>query len=117
MVTLISFVLQSSSPLIQRNKVVLTFCASRMAEGSYKAMLLGYDDSSSEEEEELLDDQEELEQVGLWLHAESSGNRRGRGSVPGRIVIDREHAAGYARIMADYFVPNPVYTDLQFRRR
>ena|SRR5438105_2767543 len=83
MVTLISFGMQSSSPLIQRNKVVLTFCASRMAEGSYKDMLLGYDDSSSEEEEVLLDDQEELEQVGLWLHAESSGNRCGHGSVPG----------------------------------
>ena len=88
-----------------------------MADGSFKGKWLGYDDSSSEEELDLLDGQEELEQVCLWLHGESNGNRRPWGSVPGHIVLDWEHAAGHARIMTDYFVPNPVYTDYQFRRR
>ncbi|OEL34612.1 hypothetical protein BAE44_0004368 [Dichanthelium oligosanthes] len=40
-----------------------------------------------------------------------------RGSVSGHIVLDRDHAAGHARIMADYFRDNPVYTDYHFPRR
>ncbi|OEL34519.1 hypothetical protein BAE44_0004462, partial [Dichanthelium oligosanthes] len=48
---------------------------------------------------------------------EARQHRRRRGSVPGHIVIDRDHAARHARIMADYFNDNPVYTDYHFRRR
>ena len=89
-----------------------------MASGSYKASCLGNDSSSSEEEQQWLDDLDEMEEACYWVHAaESSGNRRRRGSVPGHIVIERDHAAGHARIMADYFGPNPVYSDYQFRRR
>ena len=89
-----------------------------MASGSYKASCLGNDSSSSEEEQQWLDDLDEMEEACYWFHAtESSGNRRRRGSVPGHIVIERDHAAGHARIMADYFGPNPVYSDYQFRRR
>jgi hypothetical protein len=43
--------------------------------------------------------------------------RRRRGSVSGHIIIDRDHAAGHARIMADYFNDNPVYTDYHFRHQ
>ncbi|OEL23754.1 hypothetical protein BAE44_0015227, partial [Dichanthelium oligosanthes] len=48
---------------------------------------------------------------------EAHHRRRWRGSVPGHIVINRDHAAGHARIMSDYFNDNPVYTDYHFRRR
>ena len=89
-----------------------------MASGSYKASCLGNDSSSSEEEQQWLDDLDEMEEACYWFDAaESSGNRRRRGSVPGHIVIERDHAAGHARIMADYFGPNPVYSDYQFRCR
>ncbi|OEL15091.1 hypothetical protein BAE44_0023890 [Dichanthelium oligosanthes] len=43
--------------------------------------------------------------------------RRRRGSVPGHIVIDRDHGTGHVRIIADYFNDNPVYTYYHFRRR
>ena len=88
-----------------------------MADGSYKAKLLGYDDSSSDEEQVLLDDLDEIEEVCYWVHAKSSGSRRRGGSAPRHKVLERDHATGHARIMADYFVPNSVYTDYQFRRR
>ncbi|OEL28646.1 hypothetical protein BAE44_0010335 [Dichanthelium oligosanthes] len=53
-------------------------------------------------------------------HAREAATRlaRGRrGSVPSHIIIDRDQTGGHARIMADYFVANPVYTDYHFRRR
>ncbi|XP_035814910.1 uncharacterized protein [Zea mays] len=36
---------------------------------------------------------------------------------PGRVRIHRDHMSGDARIRADYFGAQPVYTDAQFRRR
>jgi hypothetical protein len=39
------------------------------------------------------------------------------GSIPGRVRIHRDHSSGDARIRADYFCAQPVYTDAQFRRR
>jgi hypothetical protein len=39
------------------------------------------------------------------------------GSIPGRVRIHRDHMGGDARIRADYFYTQPVYTDAQFRRR
>ncbi|XP_039793020.1 uncharacterized protein LOC120659001 [Panicum virgatum] len=67
----------------------------------------------------LIDDDDDTTVVGHMIHEEEARRREGgrRGSVPGHIVIDREHGSGHARIMADYFVENPVYTDAQFRRR
>ncbi|OEL27363.1 hypothetical protein BAE44_0011618, partial [Dichanthelium oligosanthes] len=44
-------------------------------------------------------------------------HRRRHGSVSGHIVIDRDHAGGHARIIADYFAKNPVYTHFHFRCR
>ena len=35
----------------------------------------------------------------------------------GRQVIPRDRLSGHARLMADYFVSNPVYDDDFFRRR
>jgi hypothetical protein len=40
-----------------------------------------------------------------------------RGSVFGRQVVPRDRLSGHFRLMADYFVPNPVYDDDFFRRR
>ena len=89
-----------------------------MEDCSYKAKWLGSSSSSSDDDEQWVDDLDEMEEACYWVHgAQSSGNRRRGGSVPSHIVIERDHAAGHARIMADYFVPNPVYTDYQFRRR
>ncbi|OEL27971.1 hypothetical protein BAE44_0011010 [Dichanthelium oligosanthes] len=36
------------------------------------------------------------------------------GSVPGHIILDRDHDGGHTRIIADYFCGNPVYTDAHF---
>jgi hypothetical protein len=58
--------------------------------------------------------------VALYVQAVQAERRRRRGyrgSVPGHIVLDRDHEAGHARIVADYFAEQPVYTDYHFRRR
>jgi hypothetical protein len=66
-----------------------------------------------------MNDEDEVIAVGHILQsmeAESSLHRRWHGSVLGHIVIDRDHAGGHARIIANYFAENPVYMDFQFRR-
>jgi len=77
-----------------------------------------------EEEEDEIDEllvfDEDLEEMatGAYLFSEESSSRRRRApDAPPRQVIHRDHAMGDARIRADYFGPNPVYTDYQFRRR
>jgi hypothetical protein len=40
-----------------------------------------------------------------------------RGSVIGRQVVPRDRLNGHARLMEDYFVPNPIYDDDFFHRR
>ncbi|OEL21297.1 hypothetical protein BAE44_0017684, partial [Dichanthelium oligosanthes] len=60
------------------------------------------------------DDDENGNAVLQAIESEGIQHRRRRGSVPGHIVIDWDHAAGHARIMADYFNDNPVYTDYYF---
>jgi hypothetical protein len=40
-----------------------------------------------------------------------------RGSMFGRQVVPQDRLSGHFRLMADYFVPNPVYDDDFFRRR
>jgi hypothetical protein len=39
------------------------------------------------------------------------------GSVPGQVWIHRDHFGGHLRIVADYFLVHPVYTEAQFQRR
>ncbi|OEL38787.1 hypothetical protein BAE44_0000194 [Dichanthelium oligosanthes] len=55
--------------------------------------------------------------VHMAVEAEARQQRRRHGSVPGRIILDRDHTAGHARIMADYFNDNPVYTYYNFQRQ
>jgi hypothetical protein len=43
--------------------------------------------------------------------------RRYAGSIPGRVRIHCDHMRGDARIRADYFCAQPVYTEAQFRTR
>eukprot|EP00267_Zea_mays_P054641 XP_020407895.1 uncharacterized protein LOC103654509 [Zea mays] len=65
-----------------------------------------------EEEEEL-----ELARHMLNRRRRARNERRHGGSIPRRVRIHRDHMSGDARIQADYFGAQPVYTDAQFRRR
>eukprot|EP00267_Zea_mays_P026722 XP_008655138.2 uncharacterized protein LOC103634585 [Zea mays] len=65
-----------------------------------------------EEEEEL-----ELARHMLIRRRRARNERRHGGSISGRVRIHRDHMSGDARIRADYFGVQPVYTDAQFRRR
>jgi hypothetical protein len=42
---------------------------------------------------------------------EEEESRPQRGSVIGRQVVRRDGFNGHYRLMADYFVPNPIYDD------
>ena len=66
----------------------------------------------------LLVDDDDLEVLELFEleNAESSRHMR-RSDGPPKQIRQRDHAAGDARIRADYFGPNLVYSSLQFRRR
>ena len=65
----------------------------------------------------LLDDDEaEVATYNLLVEAESSHTRR-RSDAPPKVIRPRDLPSGHKRINADYFVPNPVYNDKQFRRR
>ncbi|KAI5405179.1 Developmentally-regulated G-protein 3 [Lathyrus oleraceus] len=59
-------------------------------------------------EEEFMDDSDEEQQ----LQNSGSSSRRKR-----RTTIDRGREEGHNRLFNDYFSKNPVYTDVQFRRR
>jgi hypothetical protein len=59
-------------------------------------------------------------EVATYLHLRrrrARNERRYAGSIPGRVRIHRDHMSGDARIRADYFCAQPVYTDAQLRRR
>jgi hypothetical protein len=43
--------------------------------------------------------------------------RKWGGSVPGHRVYKRDRAGADKRLMADYFVPRPLYNEDHFRRR
>eukprot|EP00267_Zea_mays_P047895 XP_020400401.1 uncharacterized protein LOC109942668 [Zea mays] len=64
------------------------------------------------------DEEHELE-VATYQHLRrrALNERRYAGSIPGRVRIHRDHMSGDARIRADYFCAQPVYTDAQFWRR
>ena len=90
-----------------------------MADDSVLKQMLLAEDSSSEED--LFDDEVDLLPLTITaldaINIEGSQGSQRRGSVIGHRVINRDHEGGHARIIADYFQPNPVYTEYQSRRR
>jgi hypothetical protein len=66
-----------------------------------------------------MEDEEHDLEVATYQHRRrrARNERRYAGSIPGRVRIHRDHMSGDARIRADYFCAQPVYTDAQFRRR
>jgi hypothetical protein len=69
--------------------------------------------------QEMEDEEEELE-MATYLHLRrrcARNERRHGGSIPGCVRIHRDYMSGDARIRADYFGAEPMYTDAQFRRR
>jgi hypothetical protein len=68
--------------------------------------------------QDMEDEEHDLE-VATYQHRRrrARNERRYAGSIPGRVRIHRDHMSGDARIRADYFCAQPVYTDAQFRRR
>jgi hypothetical protein len=67
--------------------------------------------------QDMEDEEHELEVATYHLRHRARNERRYAGSIPGRVRIHRDHMSGDARIQADYFCAQPVYTDAQFRRR
>ncbi|XP_050875365.1 uncharacterized protein LOC127078990 [Lathyrus oleraceus] len=62
-------------------------------------------------EEEFMDDSDEEQQL-------QNERRSGSSSRPKRrTTVDRGREDGHNRLFNDYFSENPVYTDVQFRRR
>jgi hypothetical protein len=77
-----------------------------------------------EEEEEdtfFVEDEDEDEDMLVayyFLQQEASSSYRRRASdAPPKWSNKRDHAAGDAQIHVDYFVPDPVYSPMHFRRR
>ncbi|CAN6310313.1 unnamed protein product [Urochloa humidicola] len=62
------------------------------------------------------DDEAEAATYNLLVEAESSRTRR-RSNAPPKVIRPRDLPSGHRRIKADYFGPNPVYNETQFRRR
>ena len=75
-------------------------------------------EEGDEDDFHLIDDDEYLEAVQL-LELENAGSSRRihRSDAPPKQIRQRDHAYGDARIRADYFGPNPIYSAFQFRRR
>jgi hypothetical protein len=72
---------------------------------------LFFDDSSS-------DDDDDLEMVtALYADFVSSKRPKHGGSVPGHALVHRRKQAGHDRLMADYFVDEPIFGPATFRRR
>jgi hypothetical protein len=69
--------------------------------------------------EEMEEEEEELELARHMLirRRRACNERHHGGSIPGRVRIHRDHMSSDARIRADYFGEQPMYTDAQFRRR
>jgi hypothetical protein len=63
------------------------------------------------------DDELELATIRYVRSRRERNQHRHGGSVPGRVRIPRNHFGGNLRILADYFLDHPVYTDAQFQRR
>ena len=74
---------------------------------------MALEDSSLSEEEEDDDDFDTV--LGMIFNDDVRHPRRG--SQFGHIHINRDRAEGHAKIMRDYFDPNPTYPEKYFRRR
>src|ERR1044072_8135517 len=62
-------------------------------------------------EEEFIDDSDEEQLL-------ENERQSGSSAMPKRrTMVDRSHEEGHNRLFNDYFSENPVYTDVQFRRR
>ncbi|CAK8530608.1 unnamed protein product [Lathyrus sativus] len=62
-------------------------------------------------EEEFMDDSDEEQQLQNELRSGSSSRPKRR------TTVDRGREEGHNRLFNDYFSENPIYTDVQFRRR
>ena len=69
--------------------------------------------------EEMEEEEEELQLARHMVNRRrrARNERCHGGSIPGHVRIHRDHMSGDARIRADYFGAQHVYTDAQFRRR
>ena len=76
-------------------------------------------DDSDEEFDEMMEDHFRHENELLSMAALQVGqsSRKHGGSVVGRRYKNRRHSWHNDRLMKDCFVPNPTYTDVDFRRR
>jgi hypothetical protein len=74
-----------------------------------------------EEEEQMFfveDEDKDIVVVNYLLQQEASGSHHSRRpDAPPKWPNKRDYGTGDAQIRADYFVPNPAYSPLHFRRR
>jgi hypothetical protein len=84
-----------------------------------------HQEEEEEEEEDMFfvededEDEDEDMLVGHYLLQQeaSSSHRRRAPDAPPKWPNKMDHAAGDAHIRVDYFVPDPVYSPMHFRRR
>jgi hypothetical protein len=66
----------------------------------------------------IMDDDDDIALYAAMMKEEEGSSRRHQcQSDPTKVIHPRDHLASGVRINDDYFVDNPVYTDLMFRRR
>ena len=53
----------------------------------------------------------------MQARIETKLQARSGSSVNSRRYINRDHEASHAKLVAEYFAENPLYTEYQFRRR
>jgi hypothetical protein len=53
----------------------------------------------------------------MQARIEAKLQARSGSSVNSRRYINRDHEAGHAKLVAEYFAENPLYTEYPFRRR
>jgi hypothetical protein len=67
-------------------------------------------------QEEFIAEQNILQSFGLRIEAKMKAKMEA-GSSRTRRYINRDHEGAHARLLADYFGENPLYSDAMFRRR
>jgi len=76
------------------------------------------EEEEDEDDFHFIVDDDDLELLESFeLENAGPSRRRRRSDGPPKQIRQRDHAVGDARIRADYFGPNPVYSAFQFRRR
>ena len=76
------------------------------------------EEEEDEDDFHLIVDDDDLDVLELFeLKNAGPSHHRRRSDGPPKQIRQRDHAVGDARIRADYFGPNPVYSAFQFRRR